>query len=83
MGCVGLVFALITVIVWRKMENKAPIKMNGKTILTVLAGIIGALILGVDMCMVMVWSNIITGILVGIVGIIILLCLTPLTKGLK
>ena len=78
-----MVFALITVIVWRKMENKAPIKMNGKTILTVLAGIIGALILGVDMCMVMVWSNIITGILVGIVGIIILLCLTPLTKGLK
>lgn len=78
-----MVFALITVIVWRKMENKAPIKMNGKTILTVLAGIIGALILGVDMCMVMVWSNIIDGILVGIVGIIILLCLTPLTKGLK
>lgn len=83
MGCVGLVFALITVIVWRKMENKAPVKLNGKTILTVLVGIIGALALGVGMCMVMVWSNIIAGILVGIVGIVILLCLIPLTKGIK
>ena len=83
LGCVGLIFALITVIVWRKMENKAPVKLNGKTILTVLVGIIGALALGVGMCMVMVWSNIIFVILVGIVGIIILLCLIPLTKGLK
>lgn len=83
MGCVGLVFALITVIVWRKMENKAPIRINGKTILTILLGIVGALVLGIGMCLVMVWSNIILGILVGIVGIILLLCLIPLCKGLR
>jgi len=82
-GCVGLLFALITLIVWRKMENKAPIKMSGKTILTVLLGIIGALALGVGMCLVMVWSNLVLGIVVGIVGIILLLCLIPICKGLK
>ena len=28
-GCVGIVFALITVFVWRKMEHKQPIKISG------------------------------------------------------
>ena len=83
MGAVGVVFALITLFVWRKMTNKAPIKMSGKTIGTVLLGIVGALALGVGMCFVMVWSNIILGIIIGVVGIVLLLCLVPVTKGLR
>ncbi len=82
-GCVGLVFALITVFVWRRMEHKAPIKINGKTILTAIIGIVGALLLGVGMCMVMVWGNMIFGVVLGIVGIAVLLCLIPLCVGLK
>ena len=82
-GCAGLVIALITVFVWRKMEHREPVKMNGKTILTVLVGIAGALILGTGMCMVMVWSSMILGIVLGMIGIIILLCLIPLRVGLK
>lgn len=82
-GCVGLVFALITVMVWRKMENKEPIKITGKAVLTVAVGIIGALALGVGMCFCMVWNNMIPGIIIGLVGIIILMCLIPLCKGLK
>ena len=31
-GCVGLVLALITLLVWRKMEHKEPIHISGKTI---------------------------------------------------
>ena len=83
MGVIGAVVLLIMVLVWRKMENKSPIKLSGKMIGTVLLGIIGALTLGVGMCLTMVWSNMIIGIIVGIVGIILLLCLIPLTKGLK
>ncbi len=82
-GCVGLIFALLTVIVWRKMEHKAPIKVTGKAILTAVAGIIGALVLGVGMCFCMVWGNMIPGIAIGLVGIVMLLCLIPLCKGLK
>lgn len=82
-GCVGIVFALITVFVWRKMEHKEPIKITGKAIFSVIVGIIGALALGVGMCFTMVWGNMIMGIVIGIVGIIILLCLIPLCKGLK
>lgn len=82
-GCVGIVFALITVFVWRKMEHKQPIKISGKAVLTAVVGIVGALALGVGMCFTMVWGNMILGIIVGLVGIMILLCLIPLCKGLK
>ena len=83
MGAAGLVVLLIMVLVWRKMENKAPIHVSGKTIGMVLLGIVGALLLGVGMCLTMVWSNMILGVVIGIVGIVLLLCLIPLTKGLE
>ena len=78
-----MVVLLIMVLVWRKMENKSPIRLSGKTIGTVLLGIVGALTLGVGMCLTMVWSNMILGIVIGIVGIVLLLCLIPLAKGFK
>lgn len=82
-GCVGLLLGMITLIVWRKMEHKEPIKISGKTILTIAVGILGALALGVGMCFCMVWSKMIIGIVIGIVGIVLLLCLVPLIKGIK
>ena len=82
-GCVGLVLGLITLIIWRKMEHKQPIRMNGKTVLTVIIGVAGALALGVGMCFSMVWGKLVIGIVIGIVGIVVLLCLIPLTKGIK
>lgn len=82
-GCVGLVLGLISVIVWRKMEHKAPIPISGKAVITIIIGVIGALALGVGMCFSMVWGKMIFGIVVGLVGVVILLCLIPLVKGLK
>lgn len=83
MGAAGAVVLVITVLVWRKMENKAPIKLSGKTIGAALIGIAGALLLGVGMCLTMVWSHMAAGIVIGIAGIIVLLCLIPFVKGLK
>ncbi|CVI72638.1 hypothetical protein NDGK_02638 [Clostridiales bacterium CHKCI001] len=82
-GAIGVVVLLIMVLVWRKMENKAPIKLSGKTIGAILIGIMGALLLGVGMCLTMVWSHMIIGIVIGIVGIVVLLCLIPFVKGLQ
>ena len=82
-GAVGAVVLLAMLIVRRKMEGKPAVRLNGKAVGSVLLGVIGALVLGVGMCMVMVWSMMIPGILVGIVGIILSLCLIPLVKGLK
>ena len=81
-GGVGLLLALVTLLVWRKMEGRAPVHFSGKAVVTVLVGIAGALALGVGMCFCMVWEQMILGICIGLAGIVILLCLIPLTKGI-
>ncbi len=83
MGVIGAVVLLVMVLVWRKMENKGPLKLSRKTIGATLIGIAGALVFGAGMCLTMVWNNMIVGIIVGVVGIIMLLCLIPFVKGLK
>lgn len=82
-GGVGLVLGLLTVLVWRKMTHKSPIKFSGKAVLATAVGIVGALGLGVGMCFCMVWDKLLIGIPVGIAGIVVLLCLIPLIGGLK
>lgn len=82
-GCVGLLLALITLIVWRRMEHKEAIRISGKTVLTVIIGVVGALVLGMGMCFSMVWGKMVLGIVIGLTGIVVLLCLVPLTKGIK
>lgn len=82
-GVIGLVLGLVTLAVWRKMEGKAPIKISGKTVGTVLVGVAGALLLGVGMCLSMVFGKMVLGIVVGIIGIVVLLMLIPLTKGIQ
>ena len=82
-GSVGLLLGLITYLLWRKMEHKNPIQISGKTLLTLLTGILGALTLGIGMCFSMVWNKLALGIGIGLTGIVILLCLIPLTQGIK
>lgn len=83
MGAIGIVILIAMVIVRRKMQGKPAIVLNGRAIGIAALGIVGALVLGVGMCMTMVWQGLmIPGIVVGIVGIVLLLCLIPLCKGL-
>lgn len=83
MGVIGAAVLVIMVFVWRRMEQKAPIKLAGKTIGAIMIGIAGSLLFGVGMCLTMVWSKMVAGIVVGIAGIVVLLCLVPFIKGLK
>ena len=82
-GAVGIVLGLVTALIWCKMENKKLPKMNGKNILRIIYAIISALVLGVGMCMCLVWQQIVWGTLVGLLGIIMLLALIPMIKGIK
>jgi hypothetical protein len=82
-GIIGAVILLAMVMVRRKMSGKPAIVLNGKAIGTTLLGVVGAIVLGVGMCMTMIWNMMIPGIIVGIVGIVLLLCLIPVIKGLK
>ena len=82
-GVIGLVVLLITVLVWRRMEGKAPIHLNAKTVGAVVVGVLGALLLGAGMCLTMVLGKMVLGIAIGLVGIVVLLMLIPLVKGLQ
>ena len=82
-GAVGAAVLLAMVPVRRKMDGKPAIVLNGKVIGTTLLGILGAIVFGAGMCMTMVWDMMVPGIIVGIAGIVLLLCLIPVIKGLK
>lgn len=81
-GVIGLVVLLADLIIWRR-EGKEPIRLNGKTLGAIALAVIGALLLGVGMCLCMVFSKMMLGIVIGLAGIVALICLIPLTKGLK
>lgn len=83
LGTVGIVLGIITAIIWCKMENKKLPKMNGKILFRSVYAITAALVLGVGMCMCLVWEQIIWGTLVGLLGIVMLIALIPMIKGIK
>ena len=82
-GAIGIVLSIITTLIWCKMENKKLPKMNGKNVFRIIYTIVAALVLGVGMCMCLVWEQIIGGTLVGLLGIIMLIALIPMIKGIK
>ena len=63
----------------RKTEKKINWKLVGKA----LYGTVSALVLGVGMCFVLVWQQLVLGIAIGVVGIVMLLMLIPMFVGLK
>ena len=82
-GVIGLAVLLVMVMVRRKMDGKPAIVFNGKAIAITLFGIVATVVFGAGMCMTMVWNMMVPGIIVGIVGIVLLLCLIPICRGLK
>lgn len=85
-SCVGLAELVGMLMVRRKMEGKTLIvRLNAKTIGVVALGVAGALVLGFGMCMTMLWESalLVPGIIVGVCGIVMLICLIPLCRGLR
>ena len=82
-GGVGIVLGVITLLVWCKMEHKKMPKMNGKNILRSLYAVVAVLILGAGMCLCLVWQQFVWGTLVGLLGIVMLIALIPMIKGIQ
>lgn len=82
-GGVGLVLGFITLLIWCKMENKKMPRMNRRNIFLITHGVLSVLVLGVGMCFCLVWSKIVLGTLIGLLGIVMLVSLIPMTKGIK
>lgn len=84
MGIIGLVLMLVLYIVRRKMDHKPAIKFNLKTMGIAIYGIISLLVLGIGMTFTMVYSDyLMMGIIIGVVGILLLIGLIPMVKGIK
>ncbi len=83
LGGVGLVLNVITLLVWCKMENKKMPKMNGKNVFRIIYSIVAVLVLGTGMCLCLVWQQFVWGTLVGLLGIVMLIALIPMIKGIK
>jgi len=83
LGGVGIVLGVLTTLIWCKMENKKLPKTSAKNVFRTIYAIIAALVLGIGMCMCLVWEQIIWGTLVGLLGIIMLIALIPIIKGIK
>ena len=83
-GAIGVVVLLVMLVVRRKMQGKPPVSITKKTVGIIVLSIVGALTFGIGMCMTMVWDGLLVwGIVVGLIGIVLLLCLIPVCKGLK
>ena len=83
LGGIGLALGLMTLLIWRRMTYKEPVRVSGKTLLKILLGVLAALVLGIGLSLCLVMKNYILGTVVGLVGILMLLGLIPLVKGLK
>ena len=82
-GAVGMVLGMITALVLCKMENKKMPKISGKNVFRTIYATIAVLVLGLGMCMCLVWQQIVWGTLVGLLGIIMLIALIPMIKGIR
>lgn len=83
MGVIGAAVLLVMLALRRRAQGKPPIRLSKKTAATIALAVVGALVFGAGMCMVMVWNLLVWGIIVGLAGMVLLLCLIPLCKGIK
>ena len=82
-GAAGLAILLVMILVRRKMSGKPLVALNARAVGITLLGVAGALLLGVGMCLTMVWDRLVPGTAVGILGILLLLGLIPAIRGLE
>ena len=74
---------LITFLIWGKMEHKKLPHMSAKNVLRTVYGIFATLIFGTGMCLCLVANQIVWGTLVGLLGMVLLLALIPMIKGIQ
>ncbi len=82
-GAVGGVTLIATLVATLKMLGVKMIKVSGKLVAKIVYAIISLLVFGTGMCLVMAFDMMLIGILVGVIGIVMLLCLIPMFLGFR
>lgn len=83
LGIAGLILGALTFFVWCRMEYKKLPRINGRYMLYILYGILAATVFGVGLCLCLVWQKIVWGTLVGLLGMIMMIALIPMIKGIR
>lgn len=84
MAAIGALFLIAMLIVRRKMSGKPSVKISLKAVGKAAYTVLAVLVLGLGMCMAMVWEGLmIPGIIVGVIGIVLLIFLVPMCRGIK
>ncbi len=78
----ALGFVLLLVLAFLLLKGQPVRKINWKVTGKVLYGVVSSLVLGLGMCMILVWQTLLAGIAVGVAGILMLLGLIPMCIGL-
>lgn len=82
--CTAIGFAaLLILVIVRCAKSGKKLTINWKLTGKIAYGVLSSLVLGLGMCMIMVWNLMLPGIAVGVVGIVMLLFLIPMFVGLK
>ena len=80
----GLLALMVVALAAWIRAGKPVAKINWALTGKIAYGVVSALVLGAGMSMILVFENLLLpGMIVGMVGIVMLLCLIPLCKGLK
>lgn len=82
-GIIGLIGGIMTMMVRQKMEGKELLNMDRKMLFTIAYGFVSVFIFSMGLVMTLVWNMMITGIIVGMLGIVLSMGIIPLTKGIK
>lgn len=82
-GSIGILSLVSAWLIWRRLENRPPIKFSKKMVNSFLIFLMGCLCFGIGMCFAMVWGRILLGVLIGLVGMVLLMSLIPYIKGIK
>ncbi len=83
LGLGGLVLGAVTYVVWCKMSHRPLPKLNLKSLLLIGYIMLSLLILGIGLCLCLVGARYFLGAIIGVVGILMLVMLIPMTVGLK
>ncbi len=77
----GVALLALGIVLWVMSGKK--LHINWPLVGKIAFGVLGALVLGLGMCLVMVWNHLFGGIVVGVVGVVLLVCLVPVCIGFK
>ena len=83
LAAIGFALIVLIILIWCKMENKKLPKISGKTVFRIIYAVTATLVLGFGMCLCLVWENIVWGTLIGLLGIVMLIALIPIIKGIQ